>query len=79
MTERELSPASRSVVFRPLFASATPSPLYETYSTLWGFSPVVLTLVYATYSLGVLAALLLAARASDEAESSPPRTPSTLS
>ncbi|MEZ5120696.1 MAG: MFS transporter [Solirubrobacterales bacterium] len=50
-----------------LFASATPSPLYATYSALWDFSPVVLTLVYAIYAIGVLAALLLAGRASDEA------------
>src|SRR3954447_24310642 len=49
-----------------LFASGTPSPLYGTYRELWGFSPVVLTLIYATYAFGVLAALLLAGRVSDE-------------
>ncbi len=49
-----------------LFASGTPSPLYGTYRELWGFSPLVLTLVYATYAFGVLAALLLAGRLSDE-------------
>ena len=58
---------SAAIIGFALFASATPSPLYETYSRIWGFSPVVLTLVYATYALGVLAALLLAGRASDEA------------
>ena len=58
---------SAAIIAFALFASATPSPLYETYSLLWGFSPVVLTLVYATYALGVLTALLLAGRASDEA------------
>src|SRR3954470_10439975 len=57
---------SAAIIGLALFASATPSPLYETYSRLWGFSPVVLTLVYATYAIGVLAALLLAGRASDE-------------
>src|SRR6185437_11237846 len=41
-----------------LFASSTPSPLYGTYRALWGFSPVVLTLVYATYAVGVLGALM---------------------
>jgi MFS family permease len=50
-----------------LFASSTPSPLYGTYRALWGFSPVVLTLIYATYAVGVLAALLLAGRLSDDA------------
>jgi MFS family permease len=58
---------SAAIIAFALFASATPSPLYETYSRLWGFSPVVLTLVYATYAIGVLAALLLAGRASDDA------------
>ena len=38
-----------------LFASGVPSPLYATYRELWGFSPLVLTLVYASYAFGVLA------------------------
>jgi MFS family permease len=58
---------SAAIIGFALFASAIPSPLYETYSVLWGFSPAVLTLVYATYAVGVLAALLLAGRASDDA------------
>lgn len=49
-----------------LFASVTPSPLYHTYSALWHFSPLTLTLVYATYAFGVLATLLLAGRVSDD-------------
>jgi MFS family permease len=49
-----------------LFASVTPSPLYRTYSALWHFSPLTLTLVYATYAFGVLATLLLAGRVSDD-------------
>jgi predicted MFS family arabinose efflux permease len=55
-----------AVIGLALFASGTPSPLYGTYRELWGFSPVVLTLVYATYAFGVLASLLLAGRVSDE-------------
>jgi predicted MFS family arabinose efflux permease len=58
---------SAAIIGSALFASAVPSPLYATYSGLWGFSPVVLTLVYATYAIGVLVALLLAGRASDVA------------
>jgi MFS family permease len=58
---------SAAIIGFALFASATPSPLYATYSRLWGFSSVVLTLVYATYAIGVLVALLLAGRASDVA------------
>jgi len=56
---------SAAIIGFALFASATPSPLYATYGRLWGFSSVVLTLVYATYAIGVLVALLLAGRASD--------------
>ncbi|HEY6421726.1 MAG TPA: MFS transporter [Pseudonocardiaceae bacterium] len=55
-----------SVIGLALFASGTPSPLYDTYRQLWGLSPVVLTLVYATYAFGVLATLALAGRVSDE-------------
>src|SRR6266851_5970943 len=49
-----------------LFASVTPSPLYHTYSVLWHFSPLTLTLIYATYAFGVLASLLLAGGVSDD-------------
>src|ERR1041384_330806 len=49
-----------------LFASVTPTPLYGTYSVLWHFSPLTLTLIYATYAFGVLAALLLVGRVSDD-------------
>ena len=58
---------SAAIIGAALFASAVPSPLYETYARLWGFSSVVVTLVYATYAIGVLAALLLAGRVSDVA------------
>jgi predicted MFS family arabinose efflux permease len=49
-----------------LFASVVPSPLYHYYATAWHFSPLTLTLIYATYAFGVLAALLLAGRVSDQ-------------
>src|SRR6478672_11550009 len=54
------------VVGLGLFASVTPSPLYRTYSVLWHFSPLTLTLIYATYAFGVLTSLLLAGGVSDE-------------
>jgi predicted MFS family arabinose efflux permease len=71
MTNRSLSPAASyglvaAVIGLALFASGTPSPLYSSYRELWGFSPAVLTLVYATYAFGVLASLILAGRISDE-------------
>jgi len=49
-----------------LFASVTPSPLYRAYSVLWHFSPLTLTLIYATYAFGVLASLLLFGGVSDD-------------
>jgi MFS family permease len=55
-----------SVIGLGLFASITPSPLYRSYSVLWHFSPLTLTLVYATYAVGVLASLLLVGRVSDD-------------
>src|SRR3989449_5577791 len=55
-----------SVIGLGLFASLTPSPLYRTYSVLWHFSPLTLTLIYATYAFGVLASLLLAGGVSDD-------------
>ncbi len=55
-----------AIIGLALFASGTPSPLYGIYRQLWGFSPLVLTLVYATYAFGVLAALILAGRVSDD-------------
>jgi MFS family permease len=70
-TRRTLSPRfayglSAAVIALGLFASVTPSPLYATYSEIWHFSSLTLTLIYATYAFGVLAALLLLGRASDE-------------
>jgi MFS family permease len=55
-----------AVIGLGLFASNTPSALYQTYSELWHFSPLTLTLIFATYAFGVLATLLLAGRVSDE-------------
>jgi MFS family permease len=49
-----------------LFASVVPSPLYHSYAVQWGFSPLTLTLIFATYAFGVLAALLLVGRVSDQ-------------
>ena len=54
------------IIALALFASATPSPLYADYAASWNFSTPVLTAVYAVYALGVLAALLLIGRLSDE-------------
>lgn len=55
-----------AVIGLGLFAAVTPTPLYPVYSADWALSPLTLTLVYATYAVGVLAALLVAGSVSDE-------------
>jgi MFS family permease len=42
------------------------SPLYVVYQAEWHFSSGIVTLVFAVYTAGVLAALLLAGRSSDQ-------------
>ncbi|GAB3297974.1 MFS transporter [Parasphingorhabdus pacifica] len=48
-----------------LAAATAPSPLYKLYQASWGFSTPALTLVYAVYCFGVLAALLVFGKISD--------------
>src|ERR1700756_5417212 len=43
-----------------------PTPLYPLYREAFGFSTVTLTLIYATYVLGNLTALLLFGRLADQ-------------
>lgn len=45
--------------------STVPAPLYPTYTEVEGFGPVAITVIFAVYVLGVLAALLLLAHRSD--------------
>jgi MFS family permease len=79
LAERELPVRSRralppgaaywlaaAVIGLCLFASVVPSPLYHLYAVTWHFSSLTLTLIYATYAFGVLAALLTAGRVSDQ-------------
>ena len=46
-------------------SSSTPSPLYPVYQQQWGFSSVVLTVVFAVYVLALLGALLTVGSLSD--------------
>ncbi|WP_312969236.1 MFS transporter [Acinetobacter gerneri] len=46
-------------------AASAPAPLYQIYQSLWHFSPVILTLIFATYALFLLLALLIAGSISD--------------
>jgi MFS family permease len=48
-----------------LAASSVPSPLYALYRSLWDFSPLMLTVVFASYAIAMLAALLVFGALSD--------------
>jgi MFS family permease len=48
-----------------LFSAAAPTPLYAVYQAEWHFSPTKLTLIFATYGLGVLTALIAFGALSD--------------
>jgi len=49
-----------------MLGTTLPTPLYVIYQAQWHFSTSVVTLIFATYAVGVLAALLVAGRASDQ-------------
>jgi len=76
MTTATAAPAkrlSRPVAFAAIAAifvtfsaaSAAPSPLYVVYQQLWGFSAGTLTVVFAVYVAGLIAALLVLGALSD--------------
>jgi MFS family permease len=49
-----------------MLGTTLPTPLYVIYQAQWHFSSGITTVIFASYALGVLAALLLAGRASDQ-------------
>jgi hypothetical protein len=54
-----------SITISFLAGSAAPTPLYPVYQTLWGLSPLMITVVFGVYALAVLTGLLIAGRVSD--------------
>src|SRR5260370_6743550 len=54
-----------------MLGTTLPTPLYVIYQAQWHFSPAIVTVIFAVYAAGVLAALLLAGRASDQAGRKP--------
>jgi high-affinity Fe2+/Pb2+ permease len=48
--------ASITVSF--LAGSSAPTPLYPFYQSQWGFSPLMVTVIFGVYALAVLLALL---------------------
>ena len=49
-----------------MLGTTLPTPLYALYERQWGFGAGMVTVVFSTYAAGVLAALLLAGRSSDQ-------------
>ena len=59
---REKPPSSvllAAILVAFLAASSVPVPLYRLYQQAWGFSPFLLTVIFAVYALALLTALLL--------------------
>jgi MFS family permease len=49
-----------------MLGTTLPTPLYVIYQAQWHFSTSLITLIFATYAVGVLVALLVAGRSSDQ-------------
>ena len=54
-----------------MLGTTLPTPLYVIYQARWHFAASIVTLIFALYAAGVLAALLLAGRSSDQAGRKP--------
>lgn len=54
-----------SVTISFLAGSSAPTPLYPIYQAMWGFAPLTVGAIFATYALVLLAALLVLGRLSD--------------
>ena len=54
-----------------MLGTTLPTPLYVIYQAQWHFSAAIITMIFAVYAAGVLAALLLAGRSSDQAGRKP--------
>jgi MFS family permease len=74
LIDRHLLPAPRKVAFwltayvfgATMLGTTLPTPLYVIYQGQWHFSSGIITVIFAVYAVGVLAALILAGRASDQ-------------
>src|SRR6202046_4017270 len=67
-----------SITLAFLAGSSAPTPLYPLYQSLWGLSPVMITIVFGVYALAVLAGLLFAGRLSDHVGRRPVLIAATL-
>jgi len=54
-----------SVTLSFLAGASAPTPLYPVYQAMWGFAPVTVAAIFASYAVVLLAALLVLGRLSD--------------
>ncbi|HEX3492263.1 MAG TPA: MFS transporter [Streptosporangiaceae bacterium] len=54
-----------------MLGTTLPTPLYVVYQARWHFQAAIITVIFAVYAAGVLGALLLAGRSSDQAGRKP--------
>jgi len=54
-----------SIILFFLAGSSAPTPIYAVYQAAWGFSPITITVVFGSYALAVLVALLVVGSLSD--------------
>lgn len=70
LRDKTLTPAAAFVLLATAFgslafSSTVPTPLYSVYAARWGFSAATVTIVFAVYTVAVLATLLTLGRLSD--------------
>src|ERR1700733_15217092 len=54
-----------SIIVLFLAGSSAPTPLYAVYQAAWGFTPITITVVFGSYAIAGLAALLVFGSVSD--------------
>lgn len=54
-----------SMIISFLCGSSAPTPLYAIYQAAWGFTPITVTVIFGSYAIAVLSALLTAGSLSD--------------
>jgi MFS family permease len=54
-----------SITISFLAGSVAPTPLYALYQAQWGFTPIIVTVIFGIYAISVLMALLFVGRLSD--------------
>ncbi|HXK16867.1 MAG TPA: MFS transporter, partial [Polyangiaceae bacterium] len=67
-----------SIFLSFLAGSSAPTPLYPVYQAAWGFSAITVTIIFGSYALAVLAALLVLGSLSDYVGRSPVLALATL-